>query len=1774
MAASADVVVTEAELDELVAAIEADEDEKVAAGEGAGPQPAPELAPEPGPAVDATARDPEPLLLGLTPTPPAPGSEPEPEPEPDPEPDPEPLAPLENPFLKPKPKLKPRPEPEPEPEPEPDPDPGVRDGGKAFHTDGIKVGGTTTVLWERSLDVVAMGDDLPVEGLVVEDVADLSVAETKAELTRRGANALGRKAVLKARLEEVIARDHTAEAAGHLWALCTESYIDEDHADVIRSKPGLVKRLCELVRRGADASNHTVTEPACAALHTLCADPKTLAMVPNIVPALVRLIAGGSADADVDEPTSERLTEDAAGLIHKLAHRDPGGLCRSDMLAAGIVPVLLRLLAQTPSWFLDGGKLGQELFAGEAGPGATMATGAANERVVEECLGTLRNLTEVKGGRLAIVAEAAEAVDIFLRLIEDRGEFTKQVGFASHSQRHGFSGYTFERVQQACLGILHNLIADPKHEGQMREVLRGTSAVRVLSALLEHGNNVNVLETSLCVLQCLTYSKVSAQQLVDAGAIVPIAQQLTIGQESLVQNHRHLGDKVGGTDGGLAEVVRMIEAAVGILANVAFYAPRKPPPAVVISKSTLAVKTSRGNLASVRNPHTVYAEDAVDDGPAGPQAIVGSGAVAVLVSLMTPKAVGERGSKRYALLAGVVESAASALRNLAFHEDCVSAIFAAGAIGAITRMYKVPGHPDDEIPGLRGNTLPLAEATLGCIHNVTFYLKARIEMLSHRWMIPVFGELTVDGANGALNDPSGVSKSLLREVIGCLRHVSVEPDVTAEIVDTGAVPALVRLMKASEDPDIYELAAVCLRNLVSGAGRDAEQARAVEVQAGAMHFFVDDVVLRALKQSEGTERSIDEDGSARFIDLKKASTLQRHAVGMLAHVASNPQSQQHIVDVNAIKPISMMLRIQFQSLERGGMPAQERENTEDFLQSAMTLLYKLCDDPEGKAHIVEQALIPEFVTIMQHKQLSDKSCSTAKEVLTNLIGEGLVDNANWLQRQQTPQRQLVPIDGGSPDSGGSPRSPLAEVYEDLLPTDTLQTVDNAQFTKEASALALQMSRRSVLGDIITQEPIMELSDRPPADTIVTFADAVEKDVKKVKSETFVEKMRRMREERRAPPDPYEIGKPVTILHKGQSYLISTHILPERTWDVGFGVCFGLTVFATIAVAFILHQEYDIKEYRGTQDDKGQPTQNIEVTTAHLDTMTTHDDSGAWIWTADTDSSSGVPVFVCVRCCVVGGLVAVIWSALICRTLALHVVEVVPVGLVVACWYWNTRLSEATFSTDSTVRRMQEASVGGLGDSSSSGAGDIGFETAAAGAAGAEAVDLIYVTCSIRKYIWWFLILMLGKFVRSWYQGRRGRQLAMAFFNAGRLIFLQGDPWLPIVMLLTVWVQVAWTAAWVIALSSVLSLDGEKQAGLRTMGGWLLAISFYWSAQVFQYVMHTVGAACAASWYRTTPAPIGTAKTLCPWTARRAAWKSFRKACTVSLGSICAASMLANFVQFLRVALPQPPQLKYEGAPPAASSIPFIGKKIPAEHAARMDQVWGGLTAFYVGVVLCSWHVLDGISQTANIAVFAQFPAANLSPKGPKMSGKYTALATDAWRATNRAGLQPLRQEPLYYCLVLSCCFSGGAISAGWACTQIKGDYPCATAELAIFLAFVCGFFPMATLFAAGEGMVNALLTLFVEEQATLLQKDSRFYAAVLIAMEAAQAGGHLNAVGTTKPPPDVIEKKKKNPKDKQDAGKQKKGNNKVTPEPLDDPDPDPPEQLEDAGASKDEGEGP
>ena len=172
--------VTEDELDAVVASIEVEQPSDGAQPPAVEDGPPADGGPQPAPALEPEA-EPEPPA-------PRPGQLPPLEQPPAPVPAP---PPLDNPFLKKKVYTLP---PAPEPEPEPEQDPGVRDGGKGYHTDGMRVGGTTTVLWEVSLDAVAMGDALPIESMTVEDVAGLSVTETKAELTRRGANAQGRPA--------------------------------------------------------------------------------------------------------------------------------------------------------------------------------------------------------------------------------------------------------------------------------------------------------------------------------------------------------------------------------------------------------------------------------------------------------------------------------------------------------------------------------------------------------------------------------------------------------------------------------------------------------------------------------------------------------------------------------------------------------------------------------------------------------------------------------------------------------------------------------------------------------------------------------------------------------------------------------------------------------------------------------------------------------------------------------------------------------------------------------------------------------------------------------------------------------------------------------------------------------------------------------------------------------------------------------------------------------------------------------------------------------------------------------------------------------------------------------------------------------------------------------------------------------------------------------------------------------------------------------------------
>ena len=73
----------------------------------------------------------------------------------------------------------------------------------------------------------------------------------------------------------------------------------------------------------------------------------------------------------------------------------------------------------------------------------------------------------------------------------------------------------------------------------------------------------------------------------------------------------------------------------------------------------------------------------------------------------------------------------------------------------------------------------------------------------------------------------------------------------------------------------------------------------------------------------------------------------------------------------------------------------ERGEAEDFLQSTLLLTWKLCDDPANKSAVVNEKLVPELVGVMEATSLQDKSRSGAKEVLTHLMGDAVV-NQGWL----------------------------------------------------------------------------------------------------------------------------------------------------------------------------------------------------------------------------------------------------------------------------------------------------------------------------------------------------------------------------------------------------------------------------------------------------------------------------------------------------------------------------------------------------------------------------------------------------------------------------------------------------------------------------------------------------------------------------------------------------------------------------------------------------------
>jgi hypothetical protein len=555
-------------------------------------------------------------------------------------------------------------------------------------------------------------------------------------------------------------------------------------------------------------------------------------------------------------------------------------------------------------------------------------------------------------------------------------------------------------------------------------------------------------------------------------------------------------------------------------------------------------------------------------------------------------------------------------------------------------------------------------------------------------------------------------------------------------------------------------------------------------------------------------------------------------------------------------------------------------------------------------------------------------------------------------------------------------------------------------------------------------------------------------------------------------------KPITIMRNGQQFLVESDSIPTGIWDIGCACFLVLVLIVTICSAIMLHADYVIEGYTGTTDEVGDLQEATTTTKTSLDVVDSADPSKAWSYDPTVGSIDGAPIFVVIRCCVLGGLVATVALGAVCHPLAAGVDRAAPLVLLSACLWWLIR---------------------------------------------ADRDDL---ECNLASWAWW---IGFGWSAAAAPQVRVGRQLAVAYFHSCQLVLANGDPWMVVVLLLIVWVQVLWLMLWMAAFSGTLCLDGEKQAGLRAMLVLVLGIVLYWTHQIFQRIAHVVAVACAVEWYRGAAHARESTfwrRHLCckacggrPHTTR-AAWRALQDACTISLGSICLASVLSGPLNILRILLPQPRPRRHHTSKrnwpgPGADNLRGI-KYLPALPDWKLCQrAWDSSVAFYDATVRCCWHLLDGSSKMCNLAALAFLPATRLGPTGPKVSGAHADVAPHAWRYSNETGVQPLRQSPFFFLVIVAAACSGGCFTAGVASAWLSADYGCGTLGNAVTLCFLCGWLPVATALSAVEGTASSMLILAVEQPEPMLTKNARMYAAVIVSMEMSTVRGHLNIPGNT-----------------------------------------------------------
>jgi hypothetical protein len=731
-------------------------------------------------------------------------------------------------------------------------------------------------------------------------------------------------------------------------------------------------------------------------------------------------------------------------------------------------------------------------------------------------------------------------------------------------------------------------------------------------------------------------------------------------------------------------------------------------------------------------------------------------------------------------LVGVLEAAASGLRNLAFHSECVNAIITAGAIAVITGVLHTSKagrslvDPSREafasMDGRVALSAALVEALVGCLRNLLLHDRARLQMRDQVWVINMLAEVISDGSSGSRTGSgrwivrggaaeAGAAASsrsqasidgggLLCEAIGCLRNLAMEAEFIAPIATSGVVPSLTKLIKSSNDRDIYDVAASCLNKLCTGAGFASERARQTAVDAGAIPILVN-LVDPAVAEEEATMEQEAEDFMA---NMEKAAVLRQDVVSTLAALAIMPVCQRAIADSGVIRPLALLMQRQS---DIGWL--EQAPGHESLLQCTLALFLKLSDYPGNRATISAQNVVPVLVAIIRGGEVyGTKSQGLADEIMRNLMGDA--KDRGWV----TPARH---IRGPSqPSKRGSP--------ERLTPLPNLPEAPMLEAGPHASNWSGQ-HRGSMLGtqlrdDIMDESTPLAIEDRggplaiedrggPNFDKDGNLTTPQQPPPKRASSKdgTPLTLAQRMRLEYKEPRGgKYAITSPTTIFKKGKAITVPAGALTVKKLDYCFAMTVGFLAASGVVIAIIFHSA------------------------SYTDPLMT-DATDATKWTLHS-SGSGTLVSLLLRLCIVSGIMVSLCGFYILRFVGIRAYWVLPAACFVTCLIWMIFVS-------------------------------------------GRAEDCGLLTMS---YLLPLLIFMVAASSYS-----DGRQLASALFGVTNTIITQGDRFTLPVLLLWLWIDVGWLYLCIMAISGALCMNGDKQIMIQQIILWILVVMGYWTFQV-------------------------------------------------------------------------------------------------------------------------------------------------------------------------------------------------------------------------------------------------------------------------------------------------------------------------------------------------------